>query len=176
MNRQEKETLVASLKQDFTDSQASFVVLCRGLSVPNVQGLRKDLRGKGSTLRVAKARLMKLAADGIDEVDGLAPYFKDQIGLVFASDETPAIAKVLCDFAKKNKSFSVVACSFESQVLDSDAVVRMASLPSREVLLAQVVGLLNMPITKLALDLKMIIKKLLVAIKEIENKKSEEGA
>ena len=175
MNRQEKEVLVESLKKDFSDSQASFVVVYKGLSVPKMQVLRKDLRSKGSKLFVTKARLMKLAVDGVPGAQDLQPYFKDQIGLVFASDQPTSVAKDLCDFAGNNKSFSVLACSFESKVFDGEAVSYMASLPSREILLGQVASVLQMPISKFTILLNMLILRLLFVLKKIEEKKAKEA-
>ncbi|MBT3456184.1 50S ribosomal protein L10 [bacterium] len=174
MNRQEKEALVESLRQSFSECQSSFVVLYRGLSVPKVQQLRRGLREKSGLLKIAKARLMKLAVEGLDGVEGLTPFLKDQIGLVFASGDTPAVAKELCGFAKKNESFSILACSFESQVLDNVAICQLATLPSREVLLGQVAGLLKMPTTQFVQLLNMLIVRLLFVLKKIEEKKAAE--
>ena len=174
MNRQEKEALVESLKQDFSDSQASFVVVYRGLSVDRITELRRGLRGKGGKLKITKARLMKLAIDGDGALEGLRPYLGDQIGLVFAGQEPTTVAKEICDFAKKNKTFSIVAGSFDSKILDQSAVVMMASLPSREILLAQVASVMQMPITQFTRLLHMMIARLLFVLKRIEEKKRSE--
>ena len=171
MNRQEKEALVVSLKQSFAGSQASFVVVYRGLSVGKIQGLRRSLREKGSRMQVTKARFMKIAADGIDGAKDLQPFLKDQIGLVFASDHATGVAKDLCGFAAENKTFSVEACLFESKVFDRDAVSYLATLPPREVLLAQVASVMQMPSVKFVQILNMLIVRLLIVLKKIEEQK-----
>ena len=171
MNRQEKAAVVESLREGFTKSQASFLVGFKGLSVEQMQILRKNLRAKGGNLRVAKARLMKRAATDLPEAEAMLPYFKEQVGVVFAPDGPAAIAKVLSDFAKENEAMSIVVGCLESVLLDQDAVKRIASLPSREVLLAQVCGTLKAPITGLACALNMLQLKLLWTLKQIEQQK-----
>ena len=171
MNRQEKAAVVESLREGFTKSQASFLVGFQGLTVEQMQILRKNLRAKGGNLKVAKTRLMKRAATDLPEAEAMLPYFKDQVGIVFVSDESAAIAKVLSDFAEENEAMSIVVGCLESVLLDQDAVKRIASLPSKEVLLAQVCGTLKAPMTGLASVLNMLQLKLLWTLKQIEQQK-----
>ena len=175
MNRQEKEALVESLKNGITNSQASFIVVYRGLSVPQSQALRRQLRQQGARLQIAKARLMKIAVDGIEDSQAMKPLFHDQVGLVFASEEVSPVAKILKDYAKEYEKFSVVGGYFESHVIDEKSVLHMASLPSKEVLLSQFIGLLNMPATQLACVLVAPIRQLLFALKQIEENKAKES-
>lgn len=155
MNRQQKELVVQLLKENFTQSPASFVVGYKGLTVNEMQSLRKKLRAQGGNLKVTKARLMKIAASDIAGSDALKPYFKEQIGVVFATQEAPAVAKVLYDFAKDHSALQIIVGQFESQVLDAQTIGRIATLPSREQLLAQLCGTLMAPITRLAIVLDM---------------------
>ena len=67
MNRQEKEQVIKSLREDFTSSQAAFVVGYKGLTVQDLSGLRTQLRNQGGSLKVAKVNLMKLAIDNTEE-------------------------------------------------------------------------------------------------------------
>ena len=175
MNRQEKEVLVQELKDNFNTMQASFIVKYSGLSVSDIQELRRTLKASGARLQVTKARLMKLAAQKMPSAQELIPYFKDQIGLVFASQEAAPVAKVLDQFAKKNQNLSIIAGSFESRFMDSDMVSFMASLPSREVLLSQLLGLLNLPLVRLVSDLNSLLTKLVVDLQQIADKKKKEG-
>jgi len=171
MNREEKAEVIASLKNDFTNSQGAFLVNYQGLSVEQVQNLRSNLRTEGAQFKVAKARLMKLAAEGVPEAEPMVPYFKEQVGLIFADEGVPSVAKILKKFAKKNKALEIVAGSLEQKLLDKEAVERIASLPPREVLLAQVCGTLQAPIKGLVAGLNQIPMKLLWALKELEQKK-----
>lgn len=148
MNRQQKELVVQLLREQFRQSPASFVVGYKGLTVAQMQELRRKVRASGGSLKVTKARLMKLAVDSNTEM--LKPYFKEQVGVVFASQEAPAVAKALYDFSKNNTALHLIAAQFESQLLNSQAIARIAMLPSREQLLAQLCATLQAPITGLA--------------------------
>lgn len=146
MNRDQKAAVIQGLKDNFSECQASFLVGYRGLTVNQMQQLRRKLGEKKGNLRVAKARLMKRAVDGVAGYDQMADFFKDQVGLVFAQQEPTAIAKVLYEFSKDNGALRLVAGYFDHQVLDAVHIARIASLPSREVLLAQIAGMLKAPI------------------------------
>jgi large subunit ribosomal protein L10 len=150
MNRQEKASVIQELKSDFTQSQALFLVGYKGMTVAQLQRLRKDLLVKGGSVKVAKTTLMKRAAEGKKDSENLIPYFKEQVAVVFAEKDTAAVAKVLVNFAKENEALKVVIGSMEEQLVSSDVVERIASLPAREVLLAMVCGTLKAPMTKLA--------------------------
>lgn len=158
MNRAEKQNVIESLQNDFSKSNAAFLVGVKGLSVTQIQALRKDLRPQGGKLKITKARLMKIAANNVKE-DILDPFFKDQIGVVFAGSEPSAIAKILYNFAKQNEALKIVAGSVEKQLFDKQLITRIAQLPSKEVLLAQLCGTLKAPIAKLAIVIDALAKK-----------------
>lgn len=148
MNRQDKIAVVESLHNNFSNSQAAFVVGVKGLTVAQMHKLRNELRKKGGSFKVAKARLIKRAAQGLQGPEALMGSYKDQIGLVFAMQEASGIAKVLHDFSKENEALRVLTGFMDSQVLDSATITRIASLPSREIMLAIVCGTLKAPIQR----------------------------
>lgn len=172
MNREQKVGLVASLKEEFAHSNASFLINFRGLTVDQVQALRKDIRSQGGRFKVAKARLIKMAAQGISDAEIMQPYFKDQIGVVFAKDQAHAIAKSLHNFAKQHEAFSVIAGSVESNLLDLPAFTKFALLLPREVQLAQLCGVLQAPGVKLLFVLKALQEKL-AAQQQVDGEKSQ---
>lgn len=171
MNREQKAAVVATLKDNFVHSQASFLIKYQGLSVVQLQNLRKDLRTQDATFKVTKARLMKLASDGVLNAEVMLPYYKDQIGVVFATKEASAVAKILSDFAKKNEALSIIAGSYDATLLQKADVQRFATLPSKEVLLATLCGTLNAPIAGFARVLNAVPVKLLWALKRIGEQK-----
>lgn len=172
MNRQQKEDVVETLKQDFETSQASFLVGYKGLNVAQVLKLRKQLRQQGGSFKVAKVTLMRRVASDVPSIEKLMPYFKDQVALVFAQSESPAIAKILYEFAKENQKLTIMAGCMDSVVLSKDSVKVLATLPSKEVLLAQVCGALKSPISGIVVVLNMLILRLLFVLKKIEEKKA----
>ncbi len=173
MNRQQKEEVIKTLQKDFSDSTGSFFVRYSGLTVKQMQQLRGMLREKGGTLKVAKMRLVKRALIGLEDVDFLLPYCKDQLGVVFSIEEFSPVAKVLHEFAKKNEALRLIVGSLDSQLLNEEAIVRIASLPSKGILLAQVCGTVKAPLVGFVRALNMLITRLLWVLKEIERKKQQ---
>lgn len=172
MNRQQKELVVHLFRERFVQSPASFVVGYKGLTVNQLQTLRSELRKQGAAFKVTKARLIKIAVGDLEDAQILTPYLKDQIGIVFVSDKSPAgVAKVLNDFAKDHQALQLVGGAVEGTFVDRSAIGRIASLPSKEVLVAQVCGLLKAPLSRLVGTLNMQVAQLPLVLKQIAEKK-----
>ena len=171
MNRQQKEELVSALRGSFGDTRGSFLVSYRGLTVGEMQGLRNGLREKGGTLKVAKVRLFKRAAEGIGGAEGLIPLMQDQLGVVFATEEPPAVAKFLHEYAKAHENLKLLAGCIDTEVFGEADVARVALLPSREVLLVKLMGTMNAPMCNFVRVLQSLQLKLLWTLKAIAQKK-----
>src|SRR5213075_729593 len=173
MNRQQKESVVELFHKNFSTNKGSFFVDYCGLTVVQMQQLRRQLREKGGTLKIAKMRLVRRALEGVTGLDVLVSHCKNQVGVVFAHDasEVSGVAKTLSDFANKNQAFGLVVGCLDAQLLDKVAIVRIATLPSKEVLLAQVCGTLNAPMAGFVYGLNFMIMRLLIALKELEKQK-----
>lgn len=159
MNKTQKEQSVASLHKEFADSQATFLIGYQGLTVQELESLRRTLRAQGGRFQVAKARLMKRAAEGTPGAEEMIPYCKQQVGLVFATKETPAVAKTLVNFAKDHNGLKIIVGCNEQKLVDAKTITFLASIPPREVLLAQLCGVLNGPVAALARVLHAISTK-----------------
>lgn len=159
MNREEKTRVVQSLRDGFERTDAAFLVGVQGLTVSQLQALRKDLRGAHSHLKIAKARLMKRAVAGLEGIDQMGSFFKTQVGLVFVDKEAPAVAKVLRNFAKENEAFKLVVGYIDDRIYDRQSIERIASIPSREILLSQFAALLNAPVAQFARVLNQVAEK-----------------
>jgi len=177
MNRQQKESVVAEFQKMFTESASTFLIDYKGLSVAQMQALRKSLKQQDSVLKITKARLMKIAAQKASgKVDGLGEFkdaFQDQIGLIFGQ-EPSAIAKSLVDFSKKNQQLSVLSALYEARVIDKQEIAQLAKLPSRDVLLAQLVGTMQAPIAGFARSLNAVLSKLAYALNAVKEQKEKE--
>lgn len=171
MNRQEKQEVVKDLKDHFSKSVGSFVINYRGLSVADLQKLRRNLKEQGAQMHVAKARLMRLAAKNFEEYEGLDKHFKDQIALVFADEQPSAVAKVLYETAKATTKLTIIAGCVEGRYFDEEGLRFVSTLPSKDVLLAQLAAVLSAPSTQLARALNNLFVKLVLTLKAIEQKK-----
>ena len=170
MNRQQKEAVVKEINGQLKESSASFLIGYRGLSVAQLQALRGQLRQVDGVFRVTKARLMKIAAQGVDGIDGFKDDFKDQVALVFAKGEVPSVAKELVGFSKKNEQLNIVSGFFESKTMTREQINYLASLPSREVLLAQLAGTLQAPVGNFVRLLDQMIVRLVYALDQVAKK------
>jgi large subunit ribosomal protein L10 len=159
MNRQQKQQFVDGLSQKFAKAQAAFIVKCQGLTVNQMQTLRFSLQTNGANLQVSKNRLSKLALKNMPGAEELHDYLKGQLAVVFADDNVTGVAKSLTTFAKTNEKLEIIAGCFESQIFTAKQVRALGNIPSREVLLAQLCGILNAPITKLVSVLDQVAKK-----------------
>jgi len=172
MNRSEKELLVGELAQQLQGASAAFLVNYQGSSVKTLHLLRKKLREKESSLKVAKARLLKIAVSTLPGGAAFAPQLKEQVGVVVAGgSDVSGVAKDLIEFARGNETIKVVSGFYEAQVLSTEQVVYFASLPSREVLLGQVLGTMQAPIAQFVRLLNMLILQLLYVLQRIAEQK-----
>jgi len=159
MKKHQKQAAIENLETRFATSQGAFLVNYQGMSVAQLKTLRFELDSKGGSLKVAKNRLAKLALKDISKCQGLEALLKGQLAYVFAQGEITSVAKVLADFAKQNEQLKIVAGCADSKVYDARSVTVLGSLPSREVLLAQLCGVLNAQVTIFALAIKAVAEK-----------------
>lgn len=148
MDRAQKETVVAELGQVFTDSGAVIVCHYAGLTVAEMSDFRSQMRAAGGGVRVAKNRLAKIALEGKPS-QGLSKYLTGQT--VFAYSEDPVTpAKVVEAYAKSNDKLKIVGGAMGDSILDEAGVKTLAKMPSREEVLAEIVGCLMAPGANLA--------------------------
>lgn len=131
----EKAATVKALADAFRNASAVYVTEYRGLSVPQMKQLRTGLRGN-ATFVVAKNTLTALAAKEAD-VEGLDSLFFGPTAIAFVTGDPVEAAKGLRDFSKSNDKLVIKGGVLEGKVLSADDVVKIASLESREVLLAK---------------------------------------
>lgn len=148
MDRTEKQELVAKLRKLFEDSEGIVVAHYSGMTVTQLEALRKRARESGAGFKVAKNRLVRLALEGTD-FQGLQDLFKGPTAIAYSKDPV-APAKVVVEFAKTNDKLVVVGGGMGKQVLDVNNVKALASLPSLDELRGKLVGLLVAPATKIA--------------------------
>ena len=148
MDRAGKKELVATLNSLFKDANVVVVAHYSGLTVVQMQTLRRQMKQAGAAVRVAKNRLAKIALDGTD-VATIAPLLKGPTVIAYSGDPVAA-PKVAVDFAKTNGRFVILGGAMGKTSLNVDGVKALASLPSLDELRAQIVGLIQAPATKIA--------------------------
>ena len=148
MDRAQKESVVEELGQIFESSGVVVVSHYAGLTVAEMQDLRARMSDAGGSVRVAKNRLAKIALQGTP-AKGIADLMTGMTVLSYSEDPVAA-AKVANDYAKENDKFVILGGSMGETVLDQAGVKAVAAMPSREELIASIVGCIGAPASNLA--------------------------
>ena len=148
MDRAQKERVVEELGQIFESSGVVVVSHYAGLTVAEMQDLRAKMREAGGSVRVAKNRLAKIALQGTP-AEGIADLMTGMTVLSYSEDPVAA-AKVVEDYAKANEKFVIIGGAMGGTVLDQAGVKAVASMPSREELIASIVGCIGAPASNIA--------------------------
>jgi len=148
VTREEKLEEIVDLQQRFNRASVTLIANAKGLNVTKMQQLRRDLKKVGGEFKVAKNTLTRRAVQdtAFQRLEGL---LTGPTGLVFGYEDPVAVAKVLVDFAKANDKVSIQAGVIERNVLAPEAIDQLAKMPSKEVLIAQLLGLLQAPASQL---------------------------
>lgn len=148
MDRAEKKELVTDLHDVFKKTAVVVVAHYSGLTVAQMEKLRKQMRAAGASVQVSKNRLAKIALEGTD-VASIGTLMKGPT-LIAYSDDPVAAPKVVTAFAKDHEKFVILGGALGTSVLNPDDVKSLATLPSLDELRATLIGLLQAPATKLA--------------------------
>ena len=148
MERAAKKELVTALNGVFKTSNVVVVAHYAGLTVAQMQTLRKQMKQAGASVKVAKNRLAKIALEGTD-ASVVVPLLKGPTVIAYSGDPVAA-PKVATDFAKAHEKFVILGGAMGTTVLNPDGIKALAALPSLDELRAKLVGLLQAPATKVA--------------------------
>lgn len=167
-----KKLLVEEIRQKFSGSQSVVAVDYRGLTVGEITELRAKLREAQVEMKVYKNTLVKIAADDTGIV-GLDEYLQGPNAWVFSIADVVSGPKILKEFASKHKQLEMKAGVVENTVIDEKGVKTLADLPSREELLAQVLGAFQSPLVGMANVLQGPIRKFGYALEALRKEKEE---
>jgi large subunit ribosomal protein L10 len=148
MNKTEKAVLVEGLNENLLSSETVVIAHYKGLTVAEINELRRAIRAQGGTMKVAKNKLVKLALKGT-KYESLSNLFTGPTAIFYATDPV-APAKIVTDFANDNDKLIILGGAMGESVLDVEGVKNLAKLPSLNELRAKVIGVISAPATKLA--------------------------
>lgn len=143
MNRKEKEQIVSDFSKKIEGYKAVVLTHYRGLNVEQINHLRKRLREEKVSYQVIKNTLMRLASKGTD-LEKLNDYFEGPTAIAISYGDPILLAKVLSEFIKTQPSLEIKVGLIEGRVAPPEEVKALATMPSREVLLAQILGGIQM--------------------------------
>ncbi len=172
LNRQEKEKRVDWLSEQFRGAKALFLTNFQGLSVAEMNALRSELRNRGVNYKVMKNTLVRLAYQDTD----VATLGSDFVGpraaaWTEASDNVPAMAKVLVDFAKAHPNLTLIRGVLEGKLVEPTDMETLSALPPKEQLIARVLGTMKAPVNAFVSTLAAVPRSVLTVLKAIEEQK-----
>ena len=174
MNRTEKEQTVAQLVEVLKTANAVFVTDFKGLRVDQLSDLRRKIGGTGAKYQVAKNTLIKRAAQGT-AVEKVFELLVGNNALSTTETDPVPLAKVLVEFAKANEKFVVKGGVLENKPVTPQQIKAIADLPSREVLLATMLGTMNAVPTGFVRVLAALPQGLMTALSAIRDQKESTG-
>jgi large subunit ribosomal protein L10 len=170
MQKEAKTRSVKEIQEKFEKSSVIILTDYRGLTMSQMSKLRKKLRPLDAEFRVFKNTLISRAIKD-KSYDGIDPLLTGTTAVVFGYKDQVAPTKILSEFIKENEKPSVKGGLLEGKLIDTKTISALAKLPSREVLLAKVMGTMKAPVTNFVLDCKGILNKFVYALSAIRDKK-----
>ncbi len=175
LNLEDKKALVAEVSAVASKALSVVAAEYRGLTVSQMTDLRLKARSAGVYVRVVKNTLARKAVAGTS-FECLGPVLKGPLVLAFSKDDPGAAARVVRAFAKDNDKLIARALSLGGQLLAGSELDKVASLPSREQALSQLMGLMKAPIQKLVATLAATPSKLVRTLAAVRDQKQAAGA
>ncbi|MBS1959067.1 MAG: 50S ribosomal protein L10 [Bdellovibrionales bacterium] len=178
MDRTNKTELATELKTKFEKAKVAIFADYKGLKALEADELRKALRAKGTEVKVLKNNIGRLIAkDGVlgEDGNGVMDRLVGPTLVAFAYEDPAAAAKVINNFAKDHEALKIKEGLLGKKLLRPADVTALAELPSKEVLLAQLLGVLNGPARSFVTVLAAVPRGLVTALSAIEKKKAEGG-
>ena len=165
-----RDKVVKTIKDGVEKQEATLLVNYNKISSGDLSSLRKTLRQKKAKMCASRNSLVKVALKGTDYAS-LAEDLKGQTALIFTNADAAEIAKLLVKFAEKNETFLICGGVFQKGILTKKDVKRLSDLPSKEVILTQILGALKSPATRLARSLNSKQTDLILLLKQLSEKK-----
>jgi large subunit ribosomal protein L10 len=175
ISREKKQELVTSYVESFTRSRAAILTDYRGLSVASLQELRAKLRPVEGKYVVVKNSLVKRALQQLD-----LPVPQEMLdgptAISFCQGEIPAVAKTLQDFARDSKVLQIKGGLVEGHIITADEVSTLASMPPREVVLAQMLGSVQAPAGRIVGAVTGVMRNVLYLLQAYVEKLEEQSS
>lgn len=176
MNKQEKDVFIGELQQKLNEATAFYLTDFTGLNVKQMTQFRSRLRKQGVEYVIVKNTLAQRALQGLEMPD-IASFFTGPTGVVIGREDAVAAAKVISDFAKEFGDRPAVKVGIvERKEYGPEQVKKLADMPPREVLLAQIAGGLQAPMSRLAGGMSQLLAGFARAVDALRQQKEGAGA
>ena len=172
MPNPQKVEIVEELSKKISEAKSVFLTDFTGLNVQEISELRRSLKGASVEYQVVKNTLARLSVKSAG-YDDLLEFLDGPTALAFGTDDPAAPARIMKEFRKSNEKLKFKACLFDGVLLGVDRIDEIANLPTKEVLLARLLGSLNSPLTNLVCSLNGILTQLVTVIDAVKKQTEE---
>ncbi len=172
MNRTKKEMIVGLLNQEVNSAKSIILLDYKGINVESIEQFRKYCRTNNVSFRVVKNTLFQLAIKNT-AFSCLDEYIDGPVSILYSKEDPIAPAKAISNFDKKLNKFTIKAGSLDGRIISSEKIEKLSKLPSKEVLLAQLMGVLNGPSRSFVSVLNQTVSGFVNILNNIKNKKEE---
>ena len=172
MNRSEKEEMVSQIKKNFSNASAVYLVNYHGVNVEEISGLRREFLKENVTYKVFKNTLVKKAIAELGEYDELNNLLEGMIGIAFVEENYVAPAKIIKKFSDDKKKLEFKGCYIESSFYGEDQLKVLASMPTKDEVMASIVGSIASPASGIVGSLNAVIRDLVSVIDEVGKTKA----
>lgn len=169
LNLEQKQAIVAEVSEVLAGAQAAIVAEYRGLTVAQMTALRRNARKSDIYVRVVKNTLVRRAVKG-SQFEGLTDHLSGPLAFTAGKDPA-ALAKLLTEFAKDNEKFRITAGSMQGKLMSKAQMDALAKLPSREILLATLMGTMLAPVQKFVQTLNEVPAKFVRTLAAVRDQK-----
>jgi len=174
MPKPEKIEAVEKLTAKLKEAKSVLLTDFKGLNVEEISNLRAKLRESSVEYKVVKNTLAKITVENLG-IEEISRYFEGTVAIALGEDDPIAPIKVIKEFNKKTDKPSLKAYYLDGQVFTGEEINQLANLPSKDMLIAQVVGTIGAPISNLVYSLNNLLQKTVFVINAIKEKKEQEG-
>ncbi len=175
MARPEKERVVAEVSEGLAKARGIYVTDFSGLNVEEATELRKTLRQAKVQYRVVKNTLARRSVRQAG-YEALLPHLTGPTAFAFSFDDPGVPARVIRDFARKKNKLAIKAIVYEGEFIDASRVDEICDLPSREVMLAQLLGAMSAPLSRLVYTLNGVLAQLVRVLDAIRAQKEGQAS
>jgi len=170
LSKETKQEVINQISERFKSNPSVFVLEYKGLTVKELENVRKELKQTNSELKIVKNTLLMKAAEDTD-ASQLNDLFVGSTAVAFCENDSAAAAKVFVKSAKDYELFNIKGGLFEGKFVSLEEIETISKLPSRVELIAQFMGLLNSPMTNVLYSLQNMQTKFLYALEALKEKK-----
>lgn len=172
LSKAAKQEIINDLSQTFKSSPSIFVVEYKGLSVKEIEKLRKGVKNANADLKVVKNSLLKKASEETD-IEKINDLFQGPTAVAICEEDSPKVAKVFVDSLDDLPALKIKGGIVEGKVVDFEEIKQISKLPSREELISKFITLLSVPMSNVATTLKQMQTKVVYVLNAVKDKKND---